>query len=58
MGTRREQKQDMSSPGPGGYDATTSLSKDRTPAYKISQSTRNDIVAKSIKDLPGPGAYN
>lgn len=36
------------SPGPGNYDADVSITKDRTVAYKMSKTTRTDIVSKEV----------
>jgi len=44
-------------PGPGSYNAKDFLTKDGSRVHGMSQSTRGDIVAKSAKELPGPGAY-
>lgn len=46
------------SPGPGNYDPNTSITKDRTIAYKMSNSKRTDIVSKEVSNLPGPGIYD
>lgn len=46
MGSKREDKMVSHSPGPGVYDADLSANKDRVISYKMSQSTRNDIVSK------------
>lgn len=58
MGGKSKERIDSMSPGPGHYNANDSLSKERTPQYKMSLTERADIVAKSMKDLPGPGVYD
>lgn len=46
------------SPGPGEYDPSDAMSKERVLSYKMDLTTRTDMVAKSMKDLPGPGTYD
>ena len=55
MGERREERINSYSPGPGEYNPSDYLSKERTVVHKINQSERSDIVSKSVKELPGPG---
>ena len=45
-------------PGPGNYNASKDVVKDRVVSHKISKSMREDIVSKSAKDMPGPGNYH
>jgi hypothetical protein len=58
LGKEKERQHD-NSPGPGGYDAKTSLTKDRVVSHKISSSVSHGegLVSKSQRDLPGPGSY-
>jgi hypothetical protein len=43
-------------PGPGSYDPLNTLNKDRTVAYKMSNSNnRGEFTAKEARALPGPG---
>ena len=45
-------------PGPGNYEADSSIIKDRVKTYKMEGgSSRGDIVSREAKNLPGPGAY-
>jgi hypothetical protein len=57
MKGRSKSRQELS-PGPGAYDPKEFLTKDKTPSYKVSNSKRNEIVNRTISELPGPGAYS
>lgn len=57
----RGRPRDMSgnnNPGPGNYDPNTSITKDRTVAYKMSYSQRTEIISKEARNMPGPGIYD
>ncbi len=45
-------------PGPGAYQASEHIVKDRVISHKISKSERVDIVSREAKNLPGPGVYD
>jgi hypothetical protein len=45
-------------PGPGKYELSESLSKERTVTYKIGTSERVTIVSRESMNSPGPGAYD
>lgn len=58
MRGKKEERYDTISPGPGGYDPTSTLTKDKVISQKMSSSKRTEMVSKSVMDLPGPGNYD
>lgn len=58
MGSKRQERQDLMSPGPGSYDAKDALVKESISQIVISKSSRGDIISKNAKDMPGPGIYD
>jgi hypothetical protein len=45
-------------PGPGAYEPTDQVVRDRTPTYGFGKTERTQIVAKEEKNKPGPGNYD
>jgi len=45
-------------PGPGQYDESTKLTKAQGGSLKFGSSKRQDIVNRSMTELPGPGNYS
>ena len=49
---------DYSKPGPGAYNPSDFLSKDKVPTALIPKSNRADIVSAEARSSPGPGIYD
>ena len=43
-------------PGPGAYEPTTSVIKDKVPTFSIKGDKRDSSLIRTI-DNPGPGSY-
>ena len=57
MGGKGKDMTDYSKPGPGAYDPTNSVNKDRTVAYSIPKSIKERDVSPEERQKPGPGNY-
>lgn len=55
--TKTREMKTLEVPGPGTYDRSDMLIKNKAVTFKIGNSTREDLVSKSQKELPGPGNY-
>ena len=49
---------DTQSPGPGAYEPSDNLTRDKSPQYKMGTTTKERSVSKEARDKPGPGHYD
>ena len=57
MQGKKDQKMRDHSPGPGVYDNSTSQTKERVKAYKMSDTKRSQLVSNDNSNI-GPGHYD
>jgi len=55
--TASHQKIGVSNIGPGAYEASDFLTRDRSPNVNFGTTTRTNFVNKDANDRPGPGNY-
>jgi hypothetical protein len=48
----------ISSPGPGAYNASDHLTRDKSPSIAVSSTKRNNFIHKEEASKPGPGNYD
>ena len=54
---RQDQKKDYI-PGPGAYNETDTLMRDKSPSYRLGSGLRSEIVSREAAIKPAPGHYH
>ena len=60
MGAKSSMVERSKSPGPGAYDASDRITKDKSPSFRMGglSARLEGLSSKQASELPGPGAYD